>query len=70
MMVFKTIFAKGALAKFLDARERGASRDELTRLSQEAMRERAMAKSGGSSRTVVDLDRERLKREWNGAPEY
>ena len=63
-----TIFATGALAKFLDLRERGGSRDELTRLSREAMRELVVAK-GARSPGVVDLDRERLKREWNSAPE-
>jgi hypothetical protein len=70
MRRFNTIFATGALAKFLDARERGASRDELMRLSNEAMKERAIAKDAAQSSVVVDLELARRAREWESAPGY
>jgi hypothetical protein len=44
------IFATGALRKFMDARERGASREELTRLSKAAMAEQEKSRVRPSTR--------------------
>jgi hypothetical protein len=63
------IFATGALRKFMNARARGASRQELAQLSAAAMAEQTTRPlprrpDGG----VVDLDRARLERSWESAP--
>ncbi len=68
------IRASGALRKSIDARARGASREVLTQLSADAMMEqkngRPVAKPTTPRRSnVVDLDRARLEREWQGVAE-
>jgi len=49
-MRFTKIFASGALAKFLDARDRGASREELMRLSKAALAEQEKSRAKPSTR--------------------
>jgi hypothetical protein len=77
-------FASGGLKKFMDARERGASDEDLRRLMFAAASGGRPAKSPDRSlrpigtpkaddkphRPVVDLDAERAKRaaEWESAP--
>jgi hypothetical protein len=60
----KMVFAKGALAKFLDARARGAEREVTMGLKAAAETERAPAPRARAGGVVIDLDRARLEREW------
>ena len=51
-MRYTKIFATGSLAKFLDARDRGASRQELMRLSKAAMAEAESSRAEPSTRSA------------------
>lgn len=64
------IRASGPLAKFLDARARGASADELTALRAVVEKSQGEAPSprGHTPKfTVIDGDRDRIARSWDSA---
>ncbi len=70
------IYAQGALQRFLTARTKGFSRDEMLAFKAAAEAERrpmtARVRSAApvSRGAVVDLDRARLEREWSRATTY